>query len=142
MRTSIAVFALVMSACVPQVHYFDPVRVIPTSTPGVAWVHITSETCEVWQGDWRKRVCADYMLLCDARGSTGMKCAIPAEVATARISKHPNIKSSAEPLDVGIGTLGNVMTVQEAASAPAPDVQPTEPPPSVRLNDKKKGGMR
>lgn len=122
---------LAFSACV-QVHRLDPVTVYPTNTPGVAWVHVASETCVDIEGDRHKRACADYVLLCDGRGASGMRCTIPPEVATTRISKHPNIKSSAEPLDFGVGTLGGgVLTVQETTASPNAPPPPPNPDPTT-----------
>ena len=68
--------------CNPVI-YRDPVTVVPTRTPGVAYVIVhpnmdqQSSTAPTQPGDGtRVQGNSDYVLLCDARPPDGMRCSL------------------------------------------------------------------
>lgn len=143
--------AMLMTGCYLQrVHHLDPVTVYPTATPGVAWVRVASETCVDVDGDRNKRACADYMLLCDARRGDGMHCSIPPEVASTRISRHPNSRASTDSFDAGVATLEGVVTIHDVegdgANAPAATSPNNSPalvdPATFRSSGRNRNGGR
>lgn len=120
----------------------EPVTVVPTRTAGVTFVIVRPaqkmQASSVQQpGDGGAVMPAsDYILICDARGMTGMQCAIPSEAAIARYSYIPTSAPGPTNVDEGVGTLADVTITRDNADADAdptdarrPAAAPPPPPP-------------
>ena len=132
-----------------------PVTVVPTRTAGVAFV-VVRPTAKVGEGKHRIQpsdgkpidATSQYILLCDARGVDGMRCAIPTEAAIARFSYTPRSGRAAVPVDEGVGTLADISThltkekepddttpaAGSDAKAPAQTTAPNEPAAAAGSN--------
>jgi hypothetical protein len=119
--------------CGAPVELRRPVTVVPTKTPGLAYV-IVHPVTKTSKGDAAPRIGdvhrnSDYILLCDGRFGDGMRCSIPDEVAFERASEHP--ESSKRGADVrqlpGSGESG----AASASPPPGAPTLPTQPAPVV-----------
>lgn len=115
-----------------------PVTVIPTRTPGVAFVIVRPEVSgahgrRTQPGDGKPIApSSQYLLLCDARPAEGMNCSIPTESAVARYSYAPRTGPAAAPLDDGIGTLaGSSAVVVKSGSSEITVAPATTPAPGA-----------
>jgi hypothetical protein len=121
--------------CVPVV-YRDPVTVVPTRTPGVAYVIVHPNmdqqpaTSPTQPGDGsRVQGNSDYVLLCDARPPDGMRCSVVVEAAFDRYSYTPANGVAAAPVREGVGTLGwegRDKNESDTGSQSSGDKQPAE----------------
>src|SRR5262245_6667750 len=109
--TSAAVCALLAGCAGTQV--VEPVTVVPTHTPGMAFVLVrplipNSDKHRVQPRD-NKQVDpnSEYILLCDARPVDGIRCSVPTEAALARYSYAPLTGNASKPIDEGIAALQN-----------------------------------
>jgi hypothetical protein len=115
-----------------ETKYVAPVTVVPTHTPGVAFVVVrpnltASHSSRTQPGDGKPIAPnTQYLLLCDGRPVDGMYCGIPTEAAVTRYSYAPRTGNAQAPVDEGIGTLGAATTVQATISDGASEqVAPT-----------------
>jgi hypothetical protein len=120
-----------------------PIRVlaVPTATPGVEYVVVRpgrrsgAYDTVVDRNGAPLQFDAEYVLLCDGRGTGALKCGMPPEVNDARVSFGP-AATSAPAADFGTGTLAGVV-VEEAPAAKEPlaagalpaSTVPAPPPP-------------
>jgi len=108
----------------------EPVTLVRTRTAGVTFVIVRPASKErqsgVQQPGDGSAVMpeSDYMLICDARGTTGMVCAIPAEAALARYSYTPNGAPAPTNIDEGVGTLADVTIARDSTTSDPSDARP------------------
>lgn len=149
-RAGVAI-ALALAGCATEtVVVREPVTVVPTRTPGVAFVIVRpaagpgSSLPERRQpgDDDEVNPSSDYILLCDARPVEGMYCGMPSEAALRRFSYTATPGKAAAPVGDAIGTLDqNGIGVsgaglgQGTSTAPPPLPAPAAvpPPPSAPL---------
>jgi hypothetical protein len=121
------------AGCAP-VELRKPVTVVPTSTPGVAYVLVQPVT-------WKDRDDADpelaetdrnsdYILLCDARYGDGMRCAVAPEVSRSRFSEHRPIVKSGKAFNFGTA-VGEGIKVETGPAATPPAGPPGQPGPGA-----------
>ena len=115
-------------ACRPQL--FVPTTIVPTATPGVAYVIVdpwlggtAGKQRTFTQGDGLviNAEEAQYILLCDARPIDGMRCELVKEVAKQRESYTAIVPRAAASVDVPVGSSGaGTVEVSGTIVAPAP----------------------
>lgn len=114
------------SGCTP-VEFRKPVTVVPTDTPGLAYVLVQPVTWkdrddpdpELEETDRN----SDYILLCDGRYGDGMKCAVAPEVSRSRFSEHRPVVKSGKSFNLGTAVADGAV-----ASEPLPAPSPAGPP--------------
>ena len=127
-KTSFFAALVFAPACRP--HLFGPTTIVPTATPGVAYVIVDpwlgstgSKKSTFTQGDGLVIDAdeAQYILLCDARPVDGMHCELVKEVAKQRESYTATVPRASASVDAAIGSSGAaVVEVSGAIVAPAP----------------------
>ena len=162
MRSDIPIMVIAVigvAGCGAQnIGFRDPIDVVRTRTPGVAFVVVHPEFStnqrqpQVFtqaDGTEVRADSADYILVCDARPADGMHCAVAREVAVERTSAAPQVKRAAvADVGVGVGDLPPMGAASsgvagEAALRPgdsAPALPPVPPAPAPPPEGSRKGG--
>lgn len=110
----------------------DPVTVVQTRTPGVAFVivrpYIKGSSSDVQQSRDGRGVDPEsqYILMCDARRPEGMQCRIPPEAALEKHSIGRQSEQPAAPIDQGVGTLADIDVHSEYGEVDDEDEQAPE----------------
>ena len=141
-RLLLAAVGLGALGCVPpeqQVGY-RPIELIPTRTPGVAFVVVSPRMPKQPSGISQPgdgsavSAASQYVMLCDARPVEGMQCSLIQEASTDRFSYTPATGNAPAPVSEGVGTLTSVIRVDQEGACVAGDelreaAQAAPPPP-------------
>lgn len=126
--------AIALGACVPP-KLGPAIDVVETRTPGVSYVIVHPDFKKKVESDrlddTGNTVSAesDYVLLCDARASTGMTCMRPPEVATSRLSFGTDQVPATQPVEEKVGVLADVSIESSHKTKAAEEAEPQPPPP-------------